>query len=226
MNFVQLVGRLKRKCRVSGVAPTTLQNVQVEEVARLVDWVNEAWMDIQLRRPDWNWMRTSAPFTTVAGQAVYPLAQIGVADFGNWDEKTFRCYDTSAGLNSEMQMDQMGYDAWRNAYYIGALRQTQSRPMVMAVAPDLSICLGPVPAVGYTVTGDYFRVATELAADADTPVLPSQFHMAIIYRAMMYYGTSEAAPEVYDEGQMEFNKMMGRIALQQLPEIELGAALV
>ena len=43
--------------------------------------------------------------------------------------------------------------------------------------------------------------------------------MLIVYRAMMFYGVSEAAPEVYEEGKTEFNRMMSRVTENNLPEL-------
>jgi hypothetical protein len=226
MNYLQLVQRLKRKARVAGAMPVTVQNVTVEEILRLMAWTNEAWVDIQLARPDWRWMRKSVSFATQLGKATYSLSDLAVTDFGNWKIDTFRNYATSAGLASEIFMDgDMSYDEWRNTYQYGALRYSTTRPTQIAFAPDFSLCLGPVPVDGYTVLGDYFKVPTEMSLDADTPGLGAQFHMAIVYRAMMFYGMSEASPEVYQEGEKEFNRMMARINLHELSTIELAGAL-
>lgn len=229
MNFLQIAQRLRRKCRVTGTGPLTVIG-QNEEYARLVDMANEAWMSLQLIRPDWKWMRNSATFPTVAAQATYTLAQIestgsGFSNFGNWDLDTFRCYTTSVGTNDEYPMDWITYDAWRDTYQLGATRSTTSRPTQFTITPALGVGLGVTPAAGYTISADYFKVATEMALDADIPALPTQFHMAIVYRAMMFYGVSEAKPEIYDEGQTEFDRMMARINLQQLPRIQLAGAL-
>ena len=203
---------------------------QNAEFARLVLFTNEAWMSLQLARPDWKWMRYSMTFPTVAAQATYTLAQIestgsGFTNFGNWARETFRVYTTSVGTNDETEMSWLPYDQWRNVYQIGATRTNETRPTQFTVTPALGIGLGCTPAVGYTVSGDYYKVATELVADIDEPSLPEQFHMAIVYRAMMFYGVSEASPEIYDEGNAEFNRMMARINLQQLPEMGIAGAL-
>jgi len=39
---------------------------------------------------------------------------------------------------------------------------------------------------------------------------------------MMYYGAYEGAPEVYDRGEMEFDKNMRRLDALRLPEIRWG----
>lgn len=229
MNYLALAQRLRRKCRVTGTGPSTVIS-QAEEYARLCDFINEAWMEIQLMRPNWKWMRNAMTFPTVAGQATYTLAQIestgsGFANFGNWDQETFRQYTTSVGTNSEILMDWIPYDVWRDVYQYGANRATQTQPTQFTVTPALGIGLGCTPAAGYTISGDYFKVATEMAVDADTPALPRQFHMAIVYKAMMFYGVSENSPEIYDSGKAEFDAMMARIELQQLPEMGQAGAL-
>ncbi len=227
MNFVNLVGRLRRKCRVVGANPSTLAN-QPEEINRLADWINEAWMDIQLTKSDWTWMRASFSFATVNGQTAYTPAQAGIAanSFANWKRDSVRSYVTSAGVGTELAMGYRDYESWRDLYLMGANRNNFGRPMEISITPDKQLALGPLGATGYTVTGDYYTVATELVADTDTPALPSQFHMAIVYKAMTLYGASEAAQEVYQEGDSAYRRMMSRLTIDRLPEITLGGALV
>lgn len=230
MNFLTLTTRLRRKCRVSGTGPTTVVG-QIEEYARLVDWVNEAWMEIQMRRTDWMWMRNSMTFPVVASQASYTLAEIGstgtnFSNFGNWQRDSIRCYLTATGTSDESIVSEMDYDHWRDIYQYGASRTTTGRPSVYCVTPGLGLGLGPVPSADYTISGDYFKVATEMSADADIPALPTQFHMAIVYRAMMLYGVSESAPEVYDEGDANLKVMLARMESQQLPQMQEPGALV
>lgn len=229
MNFLALFQRAKRKCRVTGTIPTTVVG-QNEEFSRVIAFVNEAWMDLQLEKPDWKWMRQSMTFPTVNLQSTYTLAQIestgtNFSNFGNWELDTFRVYTTSVGTNDETPVSWMSYDLWRDTYQIGATRNTASRPNQFTTTPTLGIGLGVTPAAGYTVSGDYFKVATEMVADTDTPLLPSQFHMAIVYRAMMFYGVSESAPEIYDEGNAEYTRMRRRISRHQLPTMGTGRPL-
>ena len=219
MNYLQLVARLKRKCRVTGAAPASIENATSEEVNRLMDWINEAWMDIPETRQDWEWMRGSCSFTTVAGQAIYTPAEAGVTDFGNWTRDTWRIYTTSVGMPSEQFLIYRDYESWRNLYQFGSMRTSQTQPVDLTITPEKSIGLGPLPTAGYTVIGDYFKLPTEMSLNADTPALPGRFHMLIVYRAMMFYGVSEAAPEVYEEGKTEFNRMMSRVTENNLPEL-------
>jgi hypothetical protein len=230
MDFLAIVKRLRAECGITGTGPTTVVS-QTGELGRLVDWTNDAWRDIQTAHQDWDWMRTSTSFATVQAQATYPLGSgagtcgVTAATFGMWARNTGRSYVTSVGTNSEAMLDFLPYDAWRNTYQFGATRAAYSRPVEFSIAPDRSICLGPVPISGYTITLDYFTAPSDMAADADIPALPTQYHMAIVYRAMMFYGAYEAAPEVYQRGEVEFQKLMRRMTADRMPEMTWGPAL-
>lgn len=225
MDYLQLVNRCKRKCAVAGPVLTSLAG-QPEEINKLADYINEAWMDLQVSREDWWWMRASATANTVQGQAVYlPTTDFGLTDFGNWDTDTFRNYVTATGLTSEITMEHIHYDRWRNLYQFGANRFAYTRPVDMTVTPSLAIGVGPVAAAGYTITGDYYRVPSELALVTDTPSMPAQYHMILVYRAMMYYGAAEAATEVYQEGAAEYRRFINWLGMNQADVFEVGGAL-
>lgn len=294
---------------MSGVAITTTVN-QTGEMLNLTQWINAAWMDIQMMREDWEWMRSSTAFPTVASRAVNTPTQCGLTDFGAWDRESFRNYanpvftvtiaspgvvtltahglsvgdtwtpyttgalptgftsgtayyvvsvpsadtltvaltsggtaintsgsqsgthtctsnnqTTFIGFNTEVFMDYLDYEVWRDTYSYSANRQVQTRPLVVTITPNKSLGLGPYPSAGYTIVGDYFTVPSELSGDTDTPDMPTQFHMAIVYYAMMQYGGFEAAAEVYQRGETEYRKIMMRLHSSRLPETRIGGAL-
>jgi hypothetical protein len=122
-------------------------------------------------------------------------------------------------------MEYMDYDEWRNGYLYGALRTSVSRPLVITINTFKSIGCGPISDYGYTVVGDYFAGPTPLVLAADVPALPPQFHYAIVYKAMMYYGSFMGAPEVFERGQEEFGKMMKRLTATRLPECQMNGSM-
>lgn len=222
MNYLELVQRLRRKCRVAGANPATVQGVPNEETARLADWINEALFQIQSLRQDWPWMRGAASFQTLDGQAEYTLAQIGVADLADWDTRTFRSYKTDAGIKGEVFMTSLVYADWRDLYQYGNLRTQRTQPLNVTVLPNRGLGLGPTPQAGYTVLGEYWRLPQTLKADTDVPRIPEQYHMAIVYKAMSFYGASEAAAEVYQEGEVEYKRMLMRMLARELTPPSLG----
>lgn len=230
MNYLELAQKLRRKCRVAGRGPLSVSN-QTEEYNRLLDWVNEAWTIVQRKHEqDWLFMRASCTANTVNGQAAYGATEFGVNDIGRFalnfaTGDTFRVYSTAQGMASETFMDVIDYDDWRDRFLIGSLRTSYMRPDSVAIGPDGKLYLGPIPSGGWTITGDYYRAVSEMVAGSDTPSLPAQYHMAIVYRAMMLYGVSEAAAEVYTDGQNAFDQIMREIERTQLPRIRLAGSL-
>lgn len=224
MNRLQLVQRLASEC--GSTKPTTTIS-QTGNAGRLVDWIDTAWNDIQTKHQDWGWMRTSTSWVTGDGQHNYTTAQCNIAagTFGMWAIDTLRCYPTAAGNQTETFLSWLRYDAWRDTYLFGGSRATRTRPAEFAVGPDKSINVGPVPSAGYTITGDYFTAPSAMADDTAIPSLPDQFHMAIVYRAMMSYGGYESASEVYQRGEVEFSKLMRRMEIDRLPMVAMAGPL-
>lgn len=222
MNYLQLCQQVYVDGGISGSLSTT---VGVSgEALRVIKWVSQAWSEMQTKYDDWGFMKSSylnppranggtggAVFETVNGQPVYPLGTvpgtsgIAVANFGKWDEESFRCYTTASGTRDEVFLDRISYEQWRNSYMYGALRDVNTRSMALAIAPDeSSICLGPAPQSIYTIEGDYWVAPQLFSADADTPTgLPAQFHMLIAYYALLKYGIYESAADVISRAQLE-----------------------
>ena len=238
MNYLQLSQRLAQECGVCGTLTTTAG--QVGSLLRIVTWINQAWYELQTRHDDWEWMKSSVllgggngvSFATIAGQSSYALGSgagtVGVtlANFGKWDKNSFRNYTTASGFTNEIFMDPISYEDWRNAYMYGAMRTVQTRPVAIAIGPDTSLCVGPPSDGTYTITGDYWRAATQFAADGDLPTgLPAQFHMAIVYLAMQMYAGYESAPEVFQRGDAGYNKLIAQLEVNYAPTIGFAGSL-
>ena len=225
MNFLQLVNRARAECGVSGAALTTTTDA-TGEAGRFVNWINAAWVDIQTAKEDWQWLRQAFEFQTIAGQQIYTPAQAGIgATFGNWKRDSFRCSSVGANYADEQLLNWMEYTTFRNLYQYGNMRNTQQRPVVVTVTPDKSLGFGAVPNQAYVIAGEYYTRPVEFTTDEDTPALPDRFHMAVVYRAMMFYGGYEAASEVFQRGESEFKRLMKRLEVDQIPTIVSGPPL-
>ena len=227
MNFLSLVQRACAEAGASGVGPATTMN-QRGEYSRFVNWVNDAWLDIQSKHQDWGWLRVSpgVSFVPASLQFTTTPAAAGAVNFGMWDRDTFRNYNTSFGIKSEVTMAYLDYDLWRDTYLIGALRNSPTRPIEASISPvDKSICLGPAPDGTFTVTADYFQAPSYMVNDTDIPAMPAQFHMAIVWSALIMYGGYEGAPDAVQRGQTMLRSFMRKMEKDRLPELTTCAAL-
>ena len=226
MNYLALCQRVREEAGITGSGPTTVLN-QSGQLLKLVNWVSQAWVEIQLMRPNWLFMHESGGFFLDAGTKLYDPADKGITDVKLWD--------TGSLLYSELPL------ASGNAYshileYVPFARYSRlhmverfntpddDRPVHFTIKPDNQIELYPAPAA---VTGhsmflnfDYKRSTQQFAADADVPTnLPDDFHMMIVWQALKYYGFYENAPEVLDEAETNFDNLLLRLENEQLPEM-------
>lgn len=231
MNYLQLCAYVKREAGITGAVPTTMQN-QAEELSRVGQWVQAAWADIQTLHDQWEWMRHSFHFSTAAQQQSYAYTVVTdddtsqfISNFANWKRDSFRKYLVSVGQSGEMILPFEDYNRFRDMYLFGTQRTNYASPAVFTVDPQKRILLGNSPDAVYYVNGEYWRGPTTLSADTDTPDMPSQFHMAIVWRALGHYGMYEAAPEAVQRAQAEYPKWLMRLEADQLPKISWGAPL-
>ncbi len=224
--FLSGVNLARLECGITSGDLTTLTGLTGKNL-QIKNWYNRAWQDVQRAHANWEWMRSSFSFATVASQQDYTAAQAGATNYGKWIPETFRSHITAQGYATELWMEEWSWDVFRNTYVFGAQRTVTGRPIVFSIKPNKSISLGPLPnATGCTVTGDHYTSAIALSADADVPGLPDQFADIIMHKTKVYYGQEEAATEVYESGRADFDRMMGELERDQLEDIDLGGPML
>ena len=291
MTFLQLVQRTRRECGIAGSGPTTTVN-QSGEMARLVDWVQQSWVEIQEEQPDWDFLRNQVSFLTQHGTAqgagdsviagnVYELVTVGttdfdaigeiytgtanspgavylitttttlgagdstqlyskntytvgsgadidLADFAAWRNSSFRSYRVADGVGTEIYLGQYpAYSEFRDYYLLGSRKLVVGRPRYITVEPRTrSLVLGFAPDAVYRVTAEYYRTPQVLAVDADEPIMPERYHMAIVYKAMQKYGLYEVAAEQIEAGRQGYTTIINRMRQEYLPQIVVDGSFL
>lgn len=225
MNFLQLAQTLRQECGVAGTGPITTVG-QVGQAKKLVDWINDAWLEIQGVHDTWHFMRDTFSFQTVAGTGDYTPAAAGLTDHRYWFKDTLRTYKTALGLGDEQWLVEWEYQVFRNTYRFGLQTTQQGRPVVFAEKPmDKALMLGNVPDDIYTVMGEYQKRPMALSGDSDTPAMPEHLHQLIVYKAMEDYAMYESAPEVLSKSEKGYSALMSQLEREQLPAVYLGDPL-
>lgn len=225
MTFLELCQRVVMEAGLSGSGPESVTS-QTGEMAEVVTWVQQAYTDIQNARPDWLFMREDFSFQTISGTQSYTTATIGLADFGRWVEDGMSIYLTSTGSAGEQYLCPLSWPAFKAHYLFGSERTQTGFPMHVSVMPDKSLALGQIPNGIYTVLGEYYKEPESLSGNSDEPLLPAQFHMAIVWRAVMHAAVKKAAIEKYDHGKNEYRRLMNEMEFDQLLPVELAGPMV
>lgn len=225
MDFQTICRELGSRCEITGYA-SIVPGTSTGEHGKIVNFAADAWVEIQ-QEHEWNFLKKDFSFTTVDGQEAYlsSAIQAAQAPIRFYDVDTFRVYRTSIGLSDEQFLAEWAWEAWYDTY--GYASQVSGRPALFAVRPeDNAIVLGPKPdAGGYTVRGKYWRQAQRLSAAGDVPIIDDEYHMVIVYKAMISYANREAAQELKLEAAERLDAMMSIMRRRYLPSYDSRESL-
>jgi len=232
MTWLDLVNRVKLEAGGSGAELTSLGGTLSQENTRFKAWVNEAWKDVQKASRHWKFMLSDFSFTTVVAQQSYTAATLStpLPLFKNWKRDTFRAYTTATGFPDEQILGFLDYPTFRNLYIYGNMRTVEGRPVLFSIDQDKDLVIGPLPDVGYTINGQYYRKASGFTADGSTPqttapAFDDDFDMVIVWKALESYAIYESAQEVLTRALREGAPLMSQLRNDQLPEMNYGPPL-
>lgn len=209
MTFLEMCQRLRQEVGASGTGPHSVSG-QEGEYARLVSWVRQGWLDIQLKRADWsfNWGNGETPVTEDFSMYAMP------DDFRD-------IVPESVSLDG----DNLKVVNWREFRDLPSRRDGE-KPTTMAISPSGEMHLDAVPVKSGAVKFEYYRIPQVLSGNTEDPRIPSRFCMVIVYTAMSSYGYYEAAQEVIDRAQVGYQSMIYQMEDELLPNVALGGGLV
>lgn len=222
--FLEISQKVARESgTVSGVLPSAVTS-QTGRLLKIVNWVADAWSEIQNDESTWLWMRKEFSNVLSIGQFKYTAASFSLTDFSRWvtDPMSVTMYLTATGISDEGELNFISWENWRLKYGRGS--QTANRPIEYTITPALEFAVGPKPDLVYTVRGEYYQGNQTLAADGDTPNCPARFHDVITWKALMK--TSAADEDQDGIGYAESMLKPLRFALErdQLPKMGIAAS--
>ena len=227
MTFLQLVQRLHSEAARQGSAPTTVIS-QSGFTQRLINWILTAYEDVQSEHESWHFRRSDFSWTTTASTQNYTSAEHLITDLAAWridtDHNNLSGVRLYSSVADEQDLIYFPWDDYRATYKYGSFRTQSGRPTIFSIKPDLSMDLWPIPDATYTVNGEYYMDMQTMALDASVPILPD-YHMIIVWKALMYYGAFEGAPDVYAHGQNEYQKLLSKLEINQLDRASWGYPL-
>jgi hypothetical protein len=224
MTFLELCQRLRIEAGISGTGPISVVG-QTGEYEKVVKWILTAYEDIQNMHATWKFLQDDFSFLTADGAQNYTLAAADLTDLATWkhDEETDLTIYSS--VSDEQYLIYVPWSTFKAAYMFGNNRTAKGRPTIATIKPDNSMSLWMIPDGIYTVTGEYFKKAQTLSANTDVPLIPTQYQMIIVWRALTYYGAFAAAGEKFMQGQNEYRRILKEMEKHQLPQITWGEPL-
>lgn len=217
--FLELAKSVRQEAGLSGTGPAAVTS-QFGMDKKVVDWTSRAWNEIQDQHTDWKWMWNQGSYPTVIGTSTYDLDTILTYPAASVVRDTVKIYEVSVADQSFVT-----YEDWGD-FSVRLVGATQSgRPQIYSIRPDNQMVFWPTPDKIYTVNQDYFRTPQVLAANGDTPEAPSQFHDAIMFKALTYYAAHDEATLTFQDATANYRRILRRMEASQLPKIQTAGAM-
>lgn len=220
MNFLQLAQAVKRESGLSGGGPVSVVTATGDD-ARFFQWVNWAHRDICLMHETWLFRRGSALGEATVMAMPHDLAApgFGLTDFGSWKPQNpeYRpsAWRVSDGQRLEQHLSYLPWDEFRARFVMGA---HEAGPVKFwTTDPAGQLMVAPTPDSAHMVRADYIKDVVDMTADADQPMLPTRFQPLIVWRALTEYGGFDAAGEVMQRAERNYNTNLPALLQAQLP---------
>jgi len=221
---LQLAQQLRQEARINGTGPTTTLS-QTGEYKKCVDWNDYAYNDIQNEYETWKFLRKEFTASLTSGTSEYTPTAAGVTNHKKWITDDTRCYLTADGVATEQEIFYVPWDEFKRSYLFGSARSQTGRPVQYSIKPDNSIVFWPIPDDTYTVIGEYCRTNYVMTANSDVPAFPADFHLVVMWRALVFYGNDYVDESKLYQATDEYKKLMSKLRFDQLPRIGWGCPL-
>lgn len=181
MNYLELCNAVLRE--INEVELTNVSSTRGIQ-SSVKDFVNKAQRDIINSEVEWPFTVVNQSLTTAVGVAEYSRQ----SDAKTVDFDSFTVQESAS--TAEKKLKYISFEE-----YLEKLNEADTNPNNSARAlpqyvydtPDNKIGLSPVPDLAtYTVRYYYYQTTSDMAVNADTPVIPERFHDVIINRARYY----------------------------------------
>jgi len=184
----------------------------------------------------WRWLRKDFEFDTVDGQATYAFGVVTdvedsafITRFREWHVADRRnppkLFLKSVGVEDQTFLSFTMWDNFKYLYETGAIQNQTSQSVHITINPRDELQLGLKPNAVYTVTGEYYRSAKVLSADADTLEMPSDYQKLVMYQAMEWYGIFESAPEIITRAKKGMKRINNQLKKNQDLQFRVGGPL-
>jgi len=216
MNYLELCQRVRLECAISGSGPAAVTG-QVGVYSKLVNWVNDAWREIQLDKTQWLFMWGEFTFDTIINTPDTTTTGLTVRDF---TREPLVIYHKATGLDDKGFIPYLKYKDWYARY--GASHVPAGRPQVWTVLPNGALRLTPKPDGEYVVIGNGHLKPQTLINNADIPILPEEYHLAIMWLACSKWFADQEAGQRQQDMMNNYLSIKDELLRDQLPTMDWG----
>ena len=212
MDYLALCKQVHNICQIDGDTIVSVDN-QTGMNARVVEWVDRAYRDIQRYRTDWRFRQALANVNVVAGQWEIPDL---ITTMVHMDPTT-----ATATYNGTIveRLQPIDYDLFYNRFQSQA--RTNGNPRYISVGHDFDIYIDPIPTVALVLKFWYTKAIESLVNNTDIPIIRDEYQDTIIWKAVLYYAQEQETNNIYQTAQINYKENLNRMELDLRPKTSI-----
>lgn len=212
MNFLELVQNAWRKTGQSGNPPASVVGVTGNQL-RFVNWICDAWTEIQNESDEWVFLKASAIFSTIANQENYNKLLVAMSDVR---------IPLAAFILVDTQWVQMELNnSSSSTYEFQRINKSTGSPRVCYYDNGI-FSFDSIPDTAYQIKIYYRRNAQELSENLDEPLCDSAYHRTIVWRACEAYARYDEDNALFLEAKEKGEKAMLSMYSDLTPKVTFG----
>lgn len=227
MTFLELCKMAHRYLGIGdqlpGTAPTTVVG-QTGTLSEIVQWVQDGYSKVQREQPFWDFLNQTSTWQLSTAAEITSAATI-VASVPLYS-RMIPMKDVNGNryvLANNVFLTTSSWPVYYEDYSVFRGFRDRApiptgRPTSYTIQPDGGFHLYPAPDTTYRFNFNYRRTLGTMSVDADVPIIPSDFHEAIVWRAVMLWATQRENPNKFQVAKSEYEALADQLRRDQLPE--------
>ena len=214
MNFLEIAKRVRQECGISGDGPPNVAG-QSGMYAKIIAWVQSAHEAVQQLHAHWDFDWAEHTQALSAGVESYDPASDWGLDVKRFDGGGLYVYRNTDGPAAKVWVPLIDWPTFRYA------RQPNvtGLPTFAAHAPNGKLYFFPIPDAGLTAVMEFYREPQVLAGNTDVPRMPARFHMAIVWRAVMFWCAHDENPGLWQSASQNYKAIIDQMVVTELPDL-------
>ena len=210
-SFLQICQDFRQEAGLAGTGPASVKS-QVGMDKKIVDWIRNAWINLQESQRTWRFMwKGDGSITCIADIRSYDPVSLGF-DVRNVIYESVTC--RASGTQVRIPLSYIPYNQFKTQCL--NLQPVTGRPTIFTWSPDNKLMLHPIPSSDFVVEFEYYRNPQELTENTDVPIMPSRYHRVLVYLALTHYAVHDDAITIYQDSKVQASKLLDSLHADQL----------
>lgn len=215
MNFLELCQKAHKKSGLSGASLPSVEN-QIGMLAKLVDFVQEADLDIQRSDKRWKFLWAEASSQLLQGVTDYLPADLSLLANNLTSDQVI-----SAEIDNGQTLKYLSWTDFKLRCQVHIKQGSTGEPTHYTIMPNGKVRVCPIPEKDLPISVEYYKSPVPMVNNTDTTLIPPEYHSAIVYAALKLFAIEQEDSDLYSMADNKFQMVELELCNNQLPKFRI-----